>query len=512
MNSLQTRIQAFLTAMNHVFSAHQRRWLRRLGLSTLVALLLLVTASRSPAAAQTAKHYTDLTFPALPDIQVPDYSQFQLRNGLTVYLMEDHELPLVSGEAYVRTGSRWEPAEKVGLADLTAEVMRTSGTRSHSADELNQLLEQRSAFVETAIGEDFGTASFNTLSEDLDLVFGLFAEVLQEPAFAQEKLDLAKTQRRGGIARRNDDPDGIANREFQKLIYGRQNPYARTVEYETLDNIALSDLESFYRQSFQPQNLILGISGDFDSQEMRSLVEAKFGKWRSQSRATLPPPPKITQAEAGGIFFVNQPQLTQSYIYLGHLGGQFNDPDYPALSVMNSVLNGFGGRLFNEVRSRQGLAYSVFGFWSPRHNHPGIFIAGGQTRSEATVPFIRSVQSEVERIRTAPVSDVELAYAKDSVLNSFVFNFESPEEILSRIMRYAYFGYPEDFIFRYKQQVEATTVEDVQRVAAAYLKPDQLVTLVVGKRGDIQPSLESLDVPVKTLDVTIPGAPTPPAS
>jgi zinc protease len=172
--------------------------------------------------------------------------------------------------------------------------------------------------------------------------------------------------------------------------------------------------------------------------------------------------------------------------------------------VMNEVLSGFGGRLFNEVRSRQGLAYSVYGQWSPQFDYPGLFVAGGQTRSDATVAFIKSILSELERIRSTPVSEPELAFAKDSVLNSFIFNFQNPAQTLSRLLRYEYFGYPDDFIFRYQQGVAATTIADIQRVASMYLQPDQLVTLVVGNAAAIQPPLTSLNAgAVTAIDVTI---------
>jgi zinc protease len=244
---------------------------------------------------------------------------------------------------------------------------------------------------------------------------------------------------------------------------------------------------------------------------MRQLVEAKFGDWKPTETKPIALP-VVAQAKQGGIFFVNQPQLTQSNVQIGHLGGQVNSPDYPALSVMNEVLNGFGGRLFNEVRSRQGLAYSVYAYWSPEYDYPGLFVAGGQTRSDATVPFIKSVQAEVERVRTAPIAPTELAFAKDSVLNSFIFNFQQPEQTLSRLLRYEYFGYPDDFIFRYQKGVAATTIADVQRVAKTYLKPETSVTLVVGNQGAIKPSLQTLGQPVTTLDITIPGSDKPGSS
>lgn len=471
----------------------------------LVPLILLLLTTVLPVQASTPKHYTELTFPPLPELKVPPYERFQLANGMVVYLMEDHELPFVGGTAIIRTGDRLEPDAQVGLADLTATVMRTGGTATQSGDDLNQFLERRAASVETGMGDSSGSAGFSGLTEDLETVFGLFAEVVRNPAFPESKLNLAKTQQRGAIARRNDTPGSIAGREFDKLLYGSTSPYARTVEYTTLDSIARADLVRFHQQYFAPKNTMLGIVGDFNPAKMRSLIEAKFGDWNPPVEAQ-PAIPSASQATQSGVFLVDQPQLTQSSVQIGHLGGQLNSPDYAALSVMNGVLNGFGGRLFNQVRSRQGLAYTVYAAWRPNYDYPGTFVAGGQTRSDATVPFIQSVFAEIDKIRTQPITTTELAYAKDTVLNSFIFNFQDPGQTLSRLLRYEYFGYPKDFIFQYRQGVEATTVADVQRVAQTYLKPEKLVTLVVGSSAQIQPPLSSLsaDTKVTAIDVTIP--------
>ena len=168
------------------------------------------------------------------------------------------------------------------------------------------------------------------------------------------------------------------------------------------------------------------------------------------------------------------------------------------------MLNGFGGRLFNEVRSRQGLAYSVYGAWSPSYDFDGLFIAGGQTQTNNTVPFINSVMAQIEKIRTDPVSEAELDDAKESILNSFVFNFQSPGQTLSRFMRYEYFGYPEDFIFDYQEQVKKTSQEDLLKVAKKYIQPDKLVTLVVGNQEAMNPPLNSLAEEINLVDIAIP--------
>ena len=470
----------------------------------IVVACLLVNLNFSWAAT-TAKHYNELQFPPVSAIKLPKYERYVLKNGLVVYLMEDHELPLVSGTALIRTGSRWEQAEKAGLASLVGSTLRSGGTQKHSADELNEILEQRAASVETDMGEAAGSASFEALTEDVDMVFGLFTEVLREPAFAQEKLDLDKTQIRGSIARRNDNPNSIASRELRKLIYGQESPYARTVEYATLDKISRDDLLKFYQQYFHPNKIILGIVGDFNAQKMRSLIQAKLGDWKPNPQIAKTPLPQVTQANLGGVYFVNQPQLTQSSVLLGHLGGKFDNPDYPALDVMNGVLNSFGGRLFNELRSRQGLAYSVYGMWSPRFDYPGTFVAGGQTRTETTVQFIKSLETEIKRLQTANITVQELNKAKDSTLNSFVFNFQDPSQTLSRLMRYEYYGYPADLLFRYQKAITTTTTADVKRVAQKYLKPENLVTLVVGNQAAMKQPLSNLAAKVTTIDITITG-------
>ena len=473
-------------------------------LSLALLTVLLSFTVRLNAVADTPKHYTELEFEPLPEIELPEYERYELDNGMVVYLLEDRDLPLISGTAVLRTGSRYEPANKIGLAQLTGTVMRSGGTQNHPAAELNSILEQKAAYVETKIENTSGSASFSTLTEDLDTVFPLFTEVLRQPAFAPDKFAIALKQQQGAIARRNDDPQEIASREFNKVIYGVASPYARTVEYQTLDNISRQDAIDFYRTYVRPDNIILGIVGDFDADEMIERVQDAFGDWEVDT--ALPPlePPVVDREYAQGIFAIDRSQQTQSNILMGHLGGQLDSPDYPTLSVLNGVLNGFGGRLFNEVRSRLGLAYSVYGSWSPSYDYDGLFIAGGQTQTNNTVPFIRAVINEIEKLRTELITEQELANAKESILNSFVFNFQNPSQTLSRLMRYEYFDYPEDFIFEYQEQVENTTREDILEVAQEYLQPEQIATLVVGNIEAMNPPLTTLDREVNLVDVSIP--------
>ncbi|MGL5074838.1 MAG: M16 family metallopeptidase, partial [Waterburya sp.] len=295
-------------------------------LSLSLITVLLSFSIHITAIADTPKHYTELEFAPLPEIQLPEYKRYELDNGMVVYLLEDRDLPLISGTAVIRTGTRFEPANKVGLAQLTGTVMRSGGTKNHSPDELNLILEQKAASIETGIDITSGNASFETLTEDLDTVLPLFSEVLRQPAFDPEQFAIAKKQQQGAIARRNDDPNEIVSREFDKVIYGATSPYARTVEYETLDNISRQDVLDFYQTYIRPDSIILGLVGDFDSDTMIQRVQDTFGDWQVNKPVPNLEAPLAKQENAQGLFVINRPKLTQSNILLGHIGGQLDSP------------------------------------------------------------------------------------------------------------------------------------------------------------------------------------------
>jgi zinc protease len=450
-----------------------------------------------------ARDYARLKYPKLRDVQVPQVERVTLANGMRLFLLEDHELPLVSISVRIRTGSVYEPAEKVGLASITGEVMRTGGTTARTGDEIDEELESIAASVETGIGLNSGSASMSVLKADLDTGLAVLADVLMNPAFRQDKIELAKMQNRSAISRRNDYVGEIAGREFEKLIYGPASVYARQTEYATIDNISRDDLVAFHKKFFGPNNMMLAVWGDFDTKQMIEKIEKAFEGWRKVD-LDLPETPQVQYEFRKTVNVVRKDDINQSNIYLGHIGGLMSDPDYFALIVMNRILGGgFTGRLFKNVRSREGLAYSVFGAYSANFEYPGEFYVGCQTKSESTVHAIRAMLREVKKMQESEVTDEELALAKDSFLNSFVFNFDSKGEIVNRLMTYDYFGYPADFLQKTKENVEKVTKADVLRVARKHLKPDKVQILAVGRPDDFDEPLSVLG-PVNEIDITIP--------
>jgi zinc protease len=465
-------------------------------------------APKAPAKGQvtatvTVPSYKSLKFGPAPEVKVPDIPSFTLANGMKVYLLENHELPLVGGFALVRTGNLFDPKDKIGLAELTGTVMRSGGTTSKTGEQLDEQLENIAASVETGIGESSGRVSFNALKENTDQVLAVFQDVLMNPEFRQDKLDLAKSQVRSGISRRNDEPGSILGRSFPEIIYGRDNPYGWRMEYEHIDNIKRDDLIAFYKRYFFPSNIILAVQGDFKTAEMRAKLEKIFDGWTTKQPA-VPPFPPVTAKPAPGVYLAPKQDVTQTSFAFGHLGGELRDPNFPALSVMSNILGGsFSGRLFKNVRTKLGLAYSVHGGWGATYDHPGLFEVGGSTKSASTVDTIQAALNEVNKMRASEVTDQELETAKQSVLNSFVFFFDSPSKTLGRVVTYEYYGYPKDFIFQYQKGVQAVTKADVLRVAKQYLKPENISIVAVGKPSDFGKPLTTLG-PVKEIDLSIP--------
>ena len=464
-----------------------------------LALILFITVTGE---AQNKPH-EGLIFPPLNQPQPPVPDRFELDNGMIVYLLEDHELPIIDISVRIRTGSIYEPADKVGLASITGAVMRTGGTTSKTGDELDEILENLAASVETGIGSDSGSASMSVLKEDLDTGLSILADILMNPAFREDKIELEKVQHRSGIARRNDDPGSITRREFSKLIHGAASPYARTTEYDTINSITRDDLVGFYQKFFRPNNIILGVLGDFDSETMLVKIQEAFKGWE-QAEIDLPEKPEIPTAYGRKVALVNKDDVNQTNIRMGHIGWLRKNEDYPALVVMSQILGiGFSSRLINSIRVEKGLAYSVGNNYGAGYDVPGVFFIACGTKSEATVTAIEAILAEVEKMRAEEVTDEELKQAIDGFMNSAVFDYDTKGEILSRALRYDYYEYPQDFVEQLMAGIREVSKADVKRVASEYLHPDRFTLIAVGKASDFDKPLDTLG-DITEVDITIP--------
>ena len=476
----------------------------RLARCSLLPFFLGLTAFAPRASAQ-ATDWKQIRAPALHAFHPQQPRRVEFSNGMIVFLQEDHELPLIRGTAQIGGGSRNEPADKVGLVQMCGQAWRTGGTKNRTGDQLDDYLEAHAAKVETSGGTDSTTVSWDCLKENFDDVFKVFVEVLREPEFRADKLDLAKQQLNTAISRRNDEPFEIAFREAAKLVYGADSPYARVPEYATVAAVTRDDLLNWHRQYVHPNNIILGVEGDFDSASMEAKLHEAFDSWPRGPAA-----PKIQASFRGpkpGIYFVAKDDVTASTVQMVSLGTTRDNPDYYAIEVFNQFFGGsFSSRLFSNIRSKKGLAYAVGGGIGTDYDHPGVLRLYLGTKSHTTAAAIDAFNAELDTLKTNPATPEELTKAKEAILNSFVFRFDSKEKVLHERMTYEFHGYPADFLERYREGIAKVSIEDVSRVAEKYVHKDQLATLVVGKAADFDKPLSTYGS-VTTLDITIPPPP-----
>lgn len=466
--------------------------------------------SQAPAAKTTAtgpipSSWQKVPIPPLPKFSPQEPIRVELNNGMVLFLQPNHELPLIDATMRIRGGSRSEPADKIGMLDMYGDVWRTGGTEQRTGDQLDDFLEARAAKVETGSSGDSTYISLDCLKGDFDSVFKIFLELLEHPAFRAEKLDLSKRQMYTGISRRNDDIGSIADREAAKLVYGATNPYARVAEYATVAAVTREDLINWHKQHNSPNNMIFGITGDFDAKEMETKLRQTFESWPKGAQEE---PPKISPDPAKpGLYFVNKTDVNQSSIQMVGLGIERRNPDYFPIQVMNEVLGGgFSSRLFQNLRTKQGLAYSVGGGIGSAWDHLGMADIEMGTKSASTVEGIKGLWQQLDELHTSPPTEEELNRGKDSILNSFIFRFDTPVKVLRERMAYEYYGYPADWLERYRSAVDKVTTADVKRVIDKYVHKDQLAVLVVGNAEEFKPALNTLG-PVKDIDITIPPPP-----
>jgi zinc protease len=491
------------------------RTLSRSSLSFLLATVLLAPACITHAQTPESTHplqnrlgtqpWKSIRIPPLPAFKPAEPTRVTLPNGVQLFLEEDHELPFITGFIRIRGGSRDEPADKVGLVSLYGETWRTSGTTTTSGDVLDDQLAAKAASIETGGGQAATSVSWNSFAKDFDSVFATSLELLLHPNFQQSKLDLAKRSELTAILRRNDDASGIAQREAVEIAYGAANPYGRIPQIATVSAVTLDDLRAWHDRTVVGSNLIIGIVGDFDTQAMEAKLQAAFS---SIPRGAELVSAKVDFAEPKpGLYFANKSDVDQSTVYMVGLGTEERNPDYYALSVMNEIFSGgFGSRVVQEVRTKLGLAYSVGGSFGAAYDHPGLFAVGLGTKSSSTDAATKATLDQVRLLRTEPPTPAEMRRAKDDLLNSFIFNYDSPDKVLDEQITLAVYGYPADFLERYRAGIEHVTAADVSRVAQKYVQPEKLAIVVVGNSSEIEPPLKDLG-PVTPLDISIPGAP-----
>ena len=464
----------------------------RTGIAAVIGVLGIVSSVMTGCAGNLAPgDPRQMTFPPV-EFTPPESDRVVLENGMVVYLLEDHELPLVSMTATLRTGSWLDPADKIGLASLTGSVMRTGGGGGLTSKQVDEELEQFAGEVGISIGRQSGSASLDVLSKDLKRGLQIFSGLIRTPAFDPTRVELAKLQAIEGIRRRQDNPGSIVGREFVKLLYGADHPTARESSIKSITGITRDDLVAFHRKTIHPNGLMLGVTGDFDKSAMLALLREVFGDWKQGEvpALTIADVPQ-SQAAKPVVRFVNK-ATSQTHLRVGHLSIKEHDPDYVALAIANDILGGssFRSRLFNDVRTKQGLAYSVGSRLNSGVHDQGVWLMRAETKLLSTQEVITRFVANMERMRTELVTDSELAEAKEAYVNSFVFSFASSSAIVGRLIALEYDGLPKDFLQQLRARVIALTKEEILAAAKKHFNPERLTIVAVGA-GEALPKLMS---------------------
>ncbi|MBI3932073.1 MAG: insulinase family protein [Acidobacteria bacterium] len=451
-----------------------------------LALALSLAASATPWAQEIPDHPEKLVFrPIAFAPPSPRGHRVVLRNGMVVFVAEDRALPLVNVSLTLRVGSYLDPVGKEGLASVTGLQIRRGGTKRLTAEQFDERLDFLAAQVGTGISDTAGSASLNCLTDNLDESLALFAEMLREPRFQEDRLALAKDQALQEMKKRNDDSGDIESREWNVLLHGADHFTNRFTTEASVKSIVREDLAAFHAKWVHPGNMVAAVSGSFSRAEILRKLEVAFARWPTPRPVVPPVPTTIAPAEPG--VYRIQKEVNQGRVSLGLPTVKRDSPDIYPLEVMNEILggSGFTSWITRTVRSNEGLAYSAGSSLSVGVYYPGRFRAGFQSKSR-TVPYATGlVLSEIRKIRETTVPDEDLETIKKSLVETFPSNFASKAQTMAIFASDEFTARDPQYWATYRDRIRAVTAADVQRVARTYLVPERMIVLVVGDQKEI---------------------------
>ena len=440
-------------------------------------------------------------------LSLPVPKKFTLPNGLTVLLVEKHNLPVVAANLVVLSGSEANPINKPGLASFTADML-DEGTNKRSALQIAEDAAQVGASLSTSSFSDASQVNVSALKKNADAAFELMSDVALQPAFPQKDLDRVRNTRLTLIRQQRDNPNALANRVFNNVVYGNNHPYG-FAELGTADSttaITRDDMLNFWKAGYVPGNSALVVAGDITEKELRALAEKYFGGW--SGKASPFKRPDVETSTTQRVVIVDKPGAPQTALRIGHVGVARSTADYVPLQVMNLGLGGlFSSRINMNLREKNGYTYGAFSTFDYRRGQ-GPFYAGSGVRTNVTAPAVKEVFNELERMRSSRMTDDELKTSKDAFARSLAGLFETTGQTVGTINELFIYDLPLDFYNSLPARIDAVTAADVQRVAEKYLKPDSTVVVAVGDRSKIEPELQKLNLgSVETRDLE--GKPVP---
>jgi zinc protease len=429
-----------------------------------------------------------------PRVQVPAIQKTKLSNGLSVWLVEHHELPLVAFNLVIQAGSDHDPLTEPGLASTTADVL-DEGTTTRDALQISDELESIGADLGVNSADDGSFVTLRTLTKHLDKALAVYADVIVNPVFPQKEFDRLKSQRLTSLMQQKDQPTSIANNAFAHILYGANHPYGLNSSGTpaSVEGMTREDLLKFYKTYYRPGNATLIVVGDVTLDGITKKLEASFGTW-----ADAPVPPYTVPAPepvlSRRVYLIDKPAAPQSEVRIGYPALARSTPDYFPVYVMNRMLGGqFTSRINMNLREKHGYTYgarSSFNFLKG----VGPFVASGGIVSEKTDSALVQFLYEIDLMRQKGMTDEELAFVKKGLIGNFALNFETPAQLASMMQNIILYGLPDDYYSTYLQNIEKVTPVEVLRVARQYLDSSKMDVVVVGDLATIRPGIEAAKI------------------
>jgi zinc protease len=472
-------------------------------------------AAAPPAAAPTAaapsppaRETPDAPFRQQPPVPGPEpsftpprWQRFKLKNGLDVYLVEFHDLPLVDFNLMIKTGGAANPVERAGLANLTADML-DEGTKTRSALGIADEIALLGASLSTGSTWDASNVSMSTLTRNLDPALTVFADVVQNPTFDDKEFARVRDNLLTAIGRRKDSPPTVASLAFTRLLYGTKHPFGwpMTGVESSIKQLKPADLRAFFDANYRPNNAALIVAGDTTAASLKSKLEAAFAKWKPKHVAARRLPAPAGAASATRVFLIDKAEAPQSSIRVGLIGIERTNPDYFPVTVMNLILGGGFYRLDLNLREKQGWTYGARSAFDSRKT-PGPFSAGGEFVAPHTADSVAEILKEISAMRDADVTDAELARGKDQIVKSYPARFATRANVAAQLAELSVYGLPDSYVTEYTRKIAAVTKDDVRRVARKYIDPARLTIVVVGdKKTQADPLAKVAPVELRDLD------------
>jgi len=436
----------------------------------------------------------------LSKLSLPTPTSFKLANGLTVYLIGSHNLPVVSATLVTLSGNDTNPVDKPGLAGFTADML-DEGTTNRSSAKIADDLNQIGTTLNLHSNIDDSIISINTLTKTMDPAFDIFSDIALHPTFAPKEIERIRDHRLTALAQDKDNPREVASRVISHELYGPNSPYGYEGKgtIESTKKISRDDMVNFWQSGYGPTDAALVIAGDVTTDQARAMAKKYFGDWKSSAVAHKPPEVKNTVKRV--VYIVNKEGSPQTTVRIAGIGMSRSNPDYVPAEVMS---NGFGGmfssRLNMNLREKHGYTYGAFSGFSFRRGD-GPFTAGGGIRTNVTGPAVSEIFKEVEEMRTNPLSPQELKMAKDNLQLSLAGLFETSGHVANTLSGLFVYDLPLDYYSTLPAKINAVSQADVASMVSKYLKPENMVVVTVGDKKKIEPELKKLNLgPIEELD------------